>query len=85
VRIAALRDTFLEAGKDPALAIYDRESARRVLERTQALGGFDRWTTAEVRTLAARYHLDVLVERRDRHFDLPILYRNDGFIVYDLR
>jgi hypothetical protein len=85
VRVAALRDTLLEVGKDPALAIYDREAARRVRERSQALAGFDRFTTADVRGLATRYHLDVLVDRADRPFDLPILYRNDGFIAYDLR
>jgi hypothetical protein len=85
VRVAALRDTLLEVGKDPALAIYDREAARRVLERSQVLAGFDRFTTADVRTLAVRYHLDVFVARADRLFDLPILYRNDGFIAYDLR
>ena len=85
VRVAALRDTLLEAGKDPALAIYDREAARRVLERTRALEGFDRFTTADVRKLASQYHLDVLIDRADRRFDLPILYRNDGFIAYDLR
>jgi hypothetical protein len=85
VRVAALRDTLFEAGKDPALAIYDRAAARRVLERSQALAGFDRFTTADVRNLATRYDLDVLVDRADRHFDLPILYRNDGFVAYDLR
>src|SRR5262245_66634312 len=82
VRVAALRDTLLEAGKDPALAMYDRAAARRVLERGQALAGFDRLTTADVRTLATRYDLDVRVDRAERHFDLPILYRNDGFIAY---
>jgi hypothetical protein len=85
VRVAALRDTLLEAGKDPALAIYDSGAARRVLERTRALEGFDQFTTADVQALATKYHLDVLVDRPDRVFALPILYRNDGFIVYDLR
>ena len=43
------------------------------------------FTTADVRNLAARYNLDVFVDRADRQFDFPILYRNDGFIAYDLR
>ena len=37
VRVAALRDTLLEVGKDPAMAIYDREVATRVAERIHAL------------------------------------------------
>jgi hypothetical protein len=85
VRVAALRDTLLEGGKDPALAIYDREAARRVLERANALSTFDAFTTADVRAVAARYNLDVFVARADRPFEFPILYRNDGFIAYDLR
>jgi hypothetical protein len=85
VRVASLRDTVLEVGKDPAMAIYDREAARRVLERAHALAGFDAFTATDVRNLAARYDLDVFVDRADRQFDFPILYRNDGFITYDLR
>jgi hypothetical protein len=85
VRVAALRDTLLEVGKDPAMAIYDREVAARISERIHALARFDTFTTTDVRDLAARYNLDVLVDRADRRFDFPILYRNDGFVAYDLR
>jgi hypothetical protein len=85
VRIAARKDTFFEAGKDPALAIYDRAVARRVLARAHALAGFDSFTTGDVRRLAAEYDLDVFVDRRDRSFDLPVLYQNDEFFIYDLR
>ena len=85
VRVAALRDTLLDTGKDPALAIYDRDAARRVLERATALADFDAFTTADVRALARRYNLDVFVDRASRRFEFPILYRNDGFIAYDLR
>jgi hypothetical protein len=86
VRVAALRDTPLELGKDPAMAMYDRALAARVAERTEALAGFDDWTTeVEVRSVATRYDLDVFVDRTDRHFDLPALFRNDRFVVYDLR
>ena len=85
VRVAAFRDTLLESGKDPALAIYDRDAARRVGERSAALASFDALSLTDVRSLAARYNLDVFVDRADRRFDLPILYRNDGFVAYDLR
>jgi hypothetical protein len=85
VRVAALRDTLLEAGKDPAMAIYDRRAAERVRERSRALAGFETFTTADVRALGARYNLDVFIERVSRPFELPILYRNDGFVAYDLR
>jgi hypothetical protein len=85
VRVAARRDTLFEAGKDPALAIYDRASARRVTERSEVLAAFDTFATSDVRALASRYALDVFVDRADRTFDFPVLYRNDEFIIYDLR
>jgi hypothetical protein len=85
VRVAAARDTLLEAGKDPALAIYDRELALRVSDRTAALADFDALTGDDVRGLAFRYALDVFVDRAERRFDFPVLYRNDEFVVYDIR
>jgi hypothetical protein len=86
LRAAALRDTPLEAGKDPAMAMYDRALARRVAERTGSLGGFDTWSTADdIRQVALRYDIDVFVDRIDRDFPFPVLFRNDTFVVYDLR
>jgi hypothetical protein len=85
VRVAARRDTLLEAGKDTAMAMYDRSVALRVGDRLRALAEFDALTTADVRRLDAAYALDVFVDRADRTFDLPVLYRNAGFIAYDLR
>jgi hypothetical protein len=85
VRVAALRDTVLEAGKDSAMAMYDRTAALRVADRTRALGGFEDFSTDQVRALGARYDADVVVEPADRPLALPVLYRNAGFVIYDLR
>lgn len=85
VRLAARRDTLLESGKDTSMAMYDRSVAMRVRERSAALTGFDRITTADVRALDAKFALDVFVTDLDRPFDLPVLYRNRRFAIYDLR
>jgi len=85
VRVAAWRDTVLEASKDAALAMYDARVAARVAERGRALGGFDTFTVDDVRQIAARYRVDVFVDRASRQFPLPVLYRNDDFVIYDLR
>jgi hypothetical protein len=85
VRVGAERDTVLESVKDSALAMYDRSLALRVADRTAALGAFDRMTTREARALGTMYGADVLLVDVTRPFDLPVLYRNTAFVVYDLR
>ncbi|MCC7009219.1 MAG: hypothetical protein IT184_10410 [Acidobacteria bacterium] len=85
VRIAAARDTLLDAGKDPAMALYDRDVALAVAERQAALAGFAALSSADIRRLAVRYDLDVLVATAERPLDFPVAYRNDQFVVYRLR
>jgi hypothetical protein len=85
IRIVARKDVLVEATKDPAIAMYDRRIAVRVAERLAATGDFDALTIDDMRRLAVRFSLDVLVEPADRPFALPVLYRNASFTVYDLR
>jgi len=86
VRAAALRDTVLEQTKDSALAIYDRAIAMRVAERLHGLTGFDHLDDAmRARALGSRYGAQVLILERSRALDLPVLFENAGFRIYDLR
>jgi hypothetical protein len=82
VRVSAARDVLLEDAKDSALAIYSRDVALRVVERTAAIGDFDRLTASRARELAARYDLDYLVTTAT--LDLPVSYRNQQFTIYSL-
>ena len=74
VRVSAERDVLLEEVKDSALAIYSRDVAARVVERTQAIGDFASLTAEHARELARRYDLDFLVTEAD--LPLPVAYRN---------
>ncbi len=85
VRAVALMDTVLETGKDSAMAMYDRDIAMRVADRMSALGGFEHFTTDDIRALDVRYAIDLAVVDVAQPLDLPVLYRNSGFVVYDLR
>jgi len=85
VRVAAGRDTLLESVKDSAVALYDRGIAIRVDDRTRATIDYDQLTTARVIALDATYDLDVVVVVADHVLDLPLLYRNAGFAIYDVR
>ena len=82
VRVSAGRDVFLEEVKDSALAIYSRDVAHRVVERTQAVGDFTQLTPERARALAAQYDLDYLVTTAD--LPLPVAYQNREFRVYSL-
>lgn len=84
VRVAALRDTPLETGKDTAMALYDRGVAMRVADRERALEGFDDFSADDLRGLASRYDLNAVVEPAGRVLALPVRYRNDGFVIYGL-
>ena len=59
--MSAARDVFLEEVKDSAIAIYSRDVAQRVVERTAAIGDFAALTPEHARALAAKYDLDYLV------------------------
>jgi hypothetical protein len=65
--------------------MYDYPLALRVDDRTRALADFNTLTLADVRRLDAKYDLDVFIDRADRRFALPELFRNGGFVAYDLR
>ncbi len=83
VRVAGQRDLFLEEVKDPALAIYSRQVAQRVLDRVEDLGSFDALTAGNATSLARKYDLDYLVT--DRALALPLAYRAGQFRVYRLQ
>lgn len=85
VRLAAAKDTYLEAAKDPAMAMYDRDVAMRVADRQAAATALDGMTATGIRALRGRFGLDVFIVEADKTFDFPVLYRNAQFVVYDLR
>jgi hypothetical protein len=83
VRVAGGRDVLLEEVKDSALAIYSREVAARVVERTDAVGDFSTLSAERATTLAMRYDLDYLVTTTEMPM-LPQVYQNTQFRVYAL-
>ena len=85
VRAAALRDTTLELSKDAAMAMYDRRTASRVSERALALAGFDTFDAVRLRAVARQYGADLVILENSRAVDLPRMYGNSRFTVYDLR
>ena len=83
VRVSAERDVLIEEVKDSALAIYSREVAGRVVERTAAIGNFGELTAGRARELAQQYDLDYLVTENE--LPLTEVFRNAQFRIYALR
>jgi hypothetical protein len=83
VRVAAGRDVFMEDVKDSAIAMYARDVAVRVVERTRAIGDFTALTPERALELAAEYDLTYLVTEQPS--SLPVAYRNSRFGIYRLR
>jgi hypothetical protein len=81
-RVSGARDVFLEEVKDSAVAIYSRDVALRVVERTDAIGDFAAMTAERARALAARYDLAYLVTEAE--LPLAEAYRNERFRIYAL-
>ena len=83
LRAAGHRDVVLEALKDRAIAMYDRNVAMRVAERLRALQE-QPWDTPDgARALARRFSLDYLVV--DRELELPLAHRAGSLFIYKLR
>ncbi len=85
VRVGAQRDTVIESVKDSALAMYDRDIALRVTDRSRALEHFDAFTTNDIKAAAERYDVDAVIVDKSHVLDLPVLYRNADFVIYGLR
>lgn len=83
VRVSGRRDVFVEATKDPALAMYDRSIALHVTERLPLVSNFDSLTSSDVQKLAQQYGLDYMVT--EMQLPLAVAYRQLPLIAYDLR
>ena len=83
LRAAAGRDVLVEAVKDSAIGMYDRDVAMRTKERLDAIGDFAALTPERARALAATYDLDYLVT--EHALELPLAFESGALHVYRLR
>jgi hypothetical protein len=83
VRVSGERDVFVEAIKDVALGMYDRDVAMRTHDRLTTLGDFKQLTADRARDLARQFDLDYLVT--EQTLDLPVAFTSGELQVYRLR
>jgi hypothetical protein len=83
VRVAAMRDVFVEAIKDEAVGMYDRAVAMRTRDRVKTVGDFDAMTAKRALALAREYDLDYLIT--EQPLDLSEAFRSGPIRIYRLR
>lgn len=83
LRVAAARDVLVEAVKDAAIGMYDRDVAIRTRDRIAAVGDFGALTADRAREVGSTYDLDYLIA--DREFDLPLAFQSGKLRIYRLR
>jgi hypothetical protein len=83
VRVAGHRDVFVEAIKDVAVGMYDRNVAMRTRDRVAAMGDFASLDATRARQLAQEYALDYLVT--ERTIDLPLAFTSGKIRIYRVR
>jgi hypothetical protein len=83
VRVAGMRDVFVEAIKDEAVGMYDRAVALRTRDRVRTLGDFDALTAPRALSLAHEYDLDYAIT--EQPLDLPEAFRSGPLRIYRLR
>ena len=83
VRVAGERDVLVEAVKDAAIGMYDREIAVRTDQRVRDIGDFKALTAETATRIGARYDMDYLVT--ESRLDLPLAFESGALRVYRLR
>jgi hypothetical protein len=83
LRASGRRDVLLEALKDRAIAMYDRDVAMQVADRLRAMQDVPWDTPAGARELARRYNLDYLVI--ERQLALPLAHQSGTLFIYRIR
>jgi hypothetical protein len=83
LRVAGERDVLVEAVKDAAIGMYERDVAIRTRDRLAELAGYDAMTPERARALAERHGLDYLVS--ERALDLPVAFSSGRIHIYRLR
>jgi hypothetical protein len=83
VRVAGHRDVFVEAIKDGAVGMYDREVALRTRDRVRLIGEFTTLTPERARALGREFDLDYVIT--EEPLALPEVFSSGTLRVYALR
>ena len=83
LRVAGQRDVLVEAVKDAAIGMYERDVAIRTRDHLAELAHFETMTPEQARSLAARQGLDYLVT--ERTLDLPLAFSSGAVRIYRLK
>jgi hypothetical protein len=83
VRVAGERDVFVEAVKDAALGMYDRDIAVRTAARLAAIADFNALSAPEAQRLGKQFDLDFIIT--EQALELPLAFESGAIRVYRLQ
>lgn len=70
--------------KDGAPGVFSEGYAKRWWSRMEELNGYDSFDETRFKQLSEKYKASFAVTRKSQRLNLPIVYQNNGFIVYSL-
>ena len=70
--------------KDGAPGIFSERHAKRWWLRMEELNGYDSFDEVRFKQLSDKYKAAFAVTKKSPQINLPIVYQNNGFIVYSL-
>lgn len=83
VRVGGRRDVLVEAVKDAAIGMYDRDIAVRTAERLGAVPDFLAVTAGDATRIGRHYDLDFMIT--EQQLDLPLAFESGALRVYRLK
>ncbi|MBD3183419.1 hypothetical protein GF312_14065 [Candidatus Poribacteria bacterium] len=70
--------------KDGAPCVFSEKYAKKWWARMQELKGYDSFDEEKFKELKEKYGASIAVTRKSQKLNFPIMYQNNGFIVYRL-
>jgi len=71
--------------KDGAPCVFSERYANKWWKRMEELRGYDSFDETRFNQLKEKYEASFAVTKKSQKLNYPIVYQNDGFVVYELR
>jgi hypothetical protein len=78
------RRSIVADWKDGAPGVFSERHSRRWWSRMMELNGYESFDETRFKQLSEKYKASFAVTKKSQQLNLPIVYQNNGFIIYSL-